>query len=214
MESVSTIAALRGQLAGRRVLVCFWKRGCPACMAVSKVIDLLSSPDCAVLGFDCTDGMDEARALGVPAAPHWLLFEQGEKTAEIRPTSGGEALHRFLTEQAGFDLPELIMEVALEDGRAYARSVQAALAEALFRRADSDRDTLVDAARLMILKACVGDAQPGACVDGQIARCVRRLEESDAWADSTQEERRRAAERLPGERDRLVRELEALLART
>ena len=215
MKSVTTIAELRGQLSGQlRILVCFWKRGCPACMAVSKVIDLLSSPDCAVLGFDCTDGMVEAKALGVPAVPHWLLFEMGEKIAEIRPTADGDALHRFLTEKAGFDLPEIILLAALEDGREYARNVQSAIAEILFRRAESDQSTLISAARLMILKACVGDEDPESCVDRQIARCVRRLEESAFPSDGLREERRRAANRLPGEREELVRELESLFRRT
>ena len=157
MKSVATIAELRGYLSEqRRILVCFWKKGCPGCMAASKVIDLLHGPDCAVLGFDCTGGMKEAKALGVDNTPYWVLFERGEKSAEIRPTSDGEALHRFLTEKAGFALPEPILMAALEDGREYARNVQAAIAEILFRRADSDEDTLISAARLMILKACAG----------------------------------------------------------
>lgn len=214
MKSVTTIAELRGYLSEqRRILVCFWKKGCPGCMAASKVIDLLRSPDCAVLGFDCTGGMKEAKALGVDNTPYWVLFERGEKSAEIRPTSDGEALHRFLTEKAGFALPEPILMAALEDGREYARNVQVAIAEILFRRADSDEDTLISAARLMILKACAGEDDIPACVDRQIAHCARRLTESAAAPEGLREERRLAAERLPGEREKLTEDLEALRKR-
>ncbi len=214
MKSVATIAELRGYLSEqRRILVCFWKKGCPGCMAASKVIDLLHGPDCAVLGFDCTGGMKEAKALGVDNTPYWVLFERGEKSAEIRPTSDGEALHRFLTEKAGFALPEPILMAALEDGREYARNVQAAIAEILFRRADSDEDTLISAARLMILKACAGEDDIPACVDRQIAYCARRLTENGAGQEGYGAQKRRAAERLAGERDRLAEDLEALRGR-
>ena len=46
----------------------------------------------------------------------------------------------------------------------------------MLRRADSDEDTLISAPRLMILKACAGDENIPACVNRQIAQCVRHLE--------------------------------------
>ena len=182
-------------------------------MAASKVIDLLRSPDCAVLGFDCTGGVEEAETLGAEGTPYRVLFEHGEKSAEIRPTLDEDALYRFLTEKAGFVLPEPIQMTALEDGREYARSVQSAIAEILFRRAESDEDTPISAARLMILKACAGDENIPACVDRQIARYVRRLMEDKTALGSLQEERRRAADRLPGEQEKLTEDLEALRKR-
>ncbi len=177
------------------------------------MIDLLESPDCAVLGFDCTGSMEAAKTLGVEGTPYWVLFERGEKSAEIRPTSDGEALHRFLTEKAGFALPELILMTALEDGREYARNVQSAIAEILFRRAESGEDMRISAALLMILKACAGEDDIPACVDRQIAYCARRLTENGAGQEGYGAQKRRAAERLAGERDKLAEDLEALRGR-
>ena len=102
---------------------------------------------------------------------------------------------------------------ALEDGREYARNVQSAIAEILFRRAESDEDTLISAARLMILKACAGEDDLPACVDRQIAYCARRLTENGAGQEGYGAQKRRAAERLAGERDKLAEDLEALRGR-
>ena len=69
--------------------------------------------------------MKEANARGAELCAAGYCLSR-KNTAEFRLISDTDALHSFLTEKAGFDLPALILGAALEDGREHARNMQTA----------------------------------------------------------------------------------------
>ena len=208
LESVATIAELHALIsAHRRLLVCFWRRGCPGCMAVSRLMPLLDDGP-PLTGFDCTGRMEEAKAFGAPGAPFWALFENGALTAGIIPSGDRDALWDFLTRRCGFSLLRPLFELALDEGRAYAERTRDAMAELMFRSKD-DGNGILSAARLKILQACAeleGDAL-ALCLSEQTGRCESRLRERMAAPEGDTEARREALSRLPALRDELLREL-------
>ena len=189
------------------VLVIFWKRGCPGCMKVSKLLPLLESNCLPVISFDCTVGMAEAKTLGVQGTPRWLLFENGKIKAEIQPAADDDALWEFLTEKAGVDLLRPIFDMALEKGRAYTRQMQDAVAEIMFRSGDDD-EGILSAARLKITKACVeaSEDEMESCIEAQIRRCESRLRERMTQKGQT-EARITALEKLPDLKEEIMRTL-------
>lgn len=177
-------------------------------MKVSKLIPLLEKDTVPLLGFDCSDGMEEAKTLGINGTPQWVLFENGEKTIVINPAADRDELYAFLTERVGFSLLRPIFDMALDEGEVYADQVQDAIAEIMFRSRDDGNDILA-AARLKILKACIETPADvmGECLDAQIARCSKRLQERLEQPDGDTEARRFAIESLPSLKDDLWREL-------
>ena len=209
MKSVATIAELSGYLFGQRlVLVCFWKKGCPGCMMVSKLIPLLEKDTVPLFGFECSGGMDQAKALGINGTPQWVLYENGEKTAWINPAADRDELYVFLTEQIGISLLRPLFDMALDEGKVYANQMQDAIAEIMFRSRDNGND-IPAAARLKILKACVETPadRVGECLAAQIARCSERLRERLKQPDGETEARRFAIESLPSLKEELLKEL-------
>lgn len=189
------------------VLVIFWKRGCPGCMKVSKLLPLLENNGLSIIRFDCTDGMEEAKVLGVQGTPRWLLFENGKTKAEIQPAADDDALWEFLTEKAGVDILRPVFDMALEEGKAYVRQMQDAVAEIMFRSGD-DEDGIISAARLKISKACVeaSEDEMESCIEAQIRRCESRLRERMTQKGETKA-RITALKKLPDLKEEIMRTL-------
>ena len=196
------LAADRG-----RLLVCFWKNACPGCMKVSKLMPLLESDSCRIIRFDCSNGYDEASAFGVTAVPVWQLYENGRNAGSIRPARDDEELWEFLTETAGADILRPFFDLALDQGRAYAKRVQEAISELMFRSKD-DCDGIVTSAVLKICRACesVAAEETDSCIDEQIAHCIRRLRGMDADGDT--EVRSEAIEKILGKKEEIRTRLE------
>ena len=177
-------------------------------MMVSKLIPLLEKDTVPLFGFDCSGGMDQAKALGINGTPQWVLYENGEKIEWINPAADRDVLYAFLTKRAGISLLRPLFDMALDEGKVYANQMQDAIAEIMFRSRDNGNDILA-AARLKILKACVETPadRVGECLDAQIARCSERLRERLKQPDGETEARRFAIESLPSLNEELLKEL-------
>ena len=208
MEDINTAKELNDVLAsdGGRLLVCFWKNACPGCMKVSKLLPLIEGDDCRIIRFDCSNGYDEASEYGINATPVWHLYEDGSKTGSIHPASDDEDLWEFLTETAGLDILRPFFDIALDQGRAYAKRVQSAIAELMFRSED-DCDGIVTAAVLKICRACesVSVEDIDSCIDEHAARCIRRLRDMDSDGDT--EIRSEAIEKILGKKEEIRTQL-------
>ena len=210
MQTLTTKQELLAQLEihSGMVLVIFWKKACPGCMKVSKLIPLLEKDTVPLLGFDCSDGMEEAKALGINGTPEWVLYENSEKTDVINPAADRDELYAFLTERAGFSILSPVFEMALDEGEVYADQMQDAIVEIMFRSKDNGND-IIAASRLKILKACVETPADvmGECLDAQIARCMKRLRARMEQDKGGTEAQLIALETLPSLKDDLFREL-------
>jgi hypothetical protein len=177
-------------------------------MMVSKLIPILEDGTVPLFGFDCSEGMYDAHTLGVYCTPQWVLYEYSKKRAEINPAADRDELYDFLTEQVGFSLLRPIFEMALDDGEVYAKKIRDAIVEIMFRSKD-DESTIVAAARLKILKACVETPadRREECLNAQVARCTELLQERIAQPDGETEARLTALKILPSLRDSLLQEL-------
>lgn len=204
MEDINTAKELEDVLAADRgrLIVCFWKNACPGCMKVSKLLPLIESDRCKIIRFDCSNGYDEASEFGVNATPIWHLYEDGGKVSSISPAHDDEDLWEFLTETAGVDILRPFFDLALDQGRAYAKRVQSAIAEIMFRSKD-DCDGIVTAAVLKICRACESVALEDidSCIDEQTERCIRRLKDMDSDGDT--EIRNEAIEKILGKKEEI-----------
>ena len=210
MNDINTRKELNDALTacGGRALICFWKKACPGCMKVSKLIPLLEKDTVPLLGFDCSDGMEEAKALGINGTPEWVLYENSEKTDVINPAADRDELYAFLTERAGFSILSPVFEMALDEGEVYADQMQDAIVEIMFRSKDNGND-IIAASRLKILKAYVETPADvmGECLDAQIDRCMKRLRARMEQDNGGTEAQFVALETLPSLKDDLFREL-------
>ena len=205
MDMLYTAEELDSFLSDRpgKTIVCFRKDGCLSCMKVSALIPFLDSDDRHAVYFDCSIGYDESKTFGVSSTPVWLLFEDGRQTASVHPSHDDDELWDFLTECAGLDILRPIFDLALEQGRAYAKKAQAAIAELMFRSKD-DESGIVSAAVLKICKACIDrpESEFDCCIDEQIDYCISRLqkfmdepdEDTDARRDAIAQIREKKAE--------------------
>lgn len=208
MKDVNTAKELNDVLTsyGGRLLVCFWKNACPGCMKISKLLPLIEDDGCRIIRFDCSNGYDESSEFGVDSTPVWHLYEDGSKVSSIHPASDDEDLWEFLTETAGVDILRPIFDLALEQGLAYAKRVQSAIAELMFRSKD-DCDGIVTAAVLKICRACesVAVEDIDSCIDEQTERCIRRLKNMDS--DDEAEVRNEAIEKIIGKKEEIREQL-------
>ena len=207
MQSIATKQELHKWLDehGGQALVVFWKRGCPGCMKMSKLLSLLEDDTLPLIGFDCSGSMEEAKSFGVPGTPYWILFKDGLPREQIQPAADADALWNYLTEKAGFDLLRPFFDVALEEGKIYAQKVQDAIAEMMLR-SGNDGDGILSAARLKILKACVNvpKDETETCIEEQLAGVEKRLRDRMAQQGET-EARLSALKKLPTMKEEILR---------
>ena len=83
-------------------------------MMVSKLIPLLEKDMVPLFGFECSGGMDQAKALGINGTPQWVLYENGEKIEWINPAADRDVLYAFLTKRAGISLLRPLFDMALD----------------------------------------------------------------------------------------------------
>ena len=97
-------------------------------------------------------------------------------------------------------------DIALDQGRAYAKRVQSAIAELMFCSED-DCDGIVTAAALKICRACesVSVEDIDSCIDEQAAVCIRRLRDMDPDGDT--ETRNEAIEKILGKKEEIRTQL-------
>ncbi len=199
MKTVDTKKALMDELTDEKTLVVYRKNGCPGCMYVSKLLDFIDTPNVRIIACECDNTKEKYPEFGIKGTPLWAVYEHGKKLSEMNPTSDRDELFRFLYETAGIDILRPFFEMQLDFGREYADKMQDMYAELIVRKQKDDVNTIISAARLKAMKACMSKSlsEREECIDQVLERVQKVLTERMSEPDGDTEARRNAIEELP-----------------
>jgi thioredoxin len=81
-----------------RVLIDFYTPTCPPCRAMAPVLDLIASeqPELKVVKIDASEESEIASEFGITAVPTFVLFNAGEKKAQLTGARSKKDFEKWL----------------------------------------------------------------------------------------------------------------------